>query len=180
MRRGNLNARRPYNPPMKFLWPAPALLLALLALPASAEVYRCEHAGKITYTDQPCAANAAPAELPRLNEIPAERGAVDLARQYDRDAAAQAKTQAGADVEWLKRHRDEAARDAAARKAVAENRVIKGMTPAEVERVLSRPDRIENQGQPNERWLYDNGRAHRSITFGNGVVSADRTRTTRR
>ncbi len=156
------------------------LLLVCTALPASAEIYRCVQNGRPVFTDQACAPGAAPAKLPAIIGVPAERNAPDLAKQYDADSARQAGTQAGADAEWLKARRENASREDAIRKATIENRVIKGMTPAQVQRVLNLPSRVENQGSTTERWVYETGGERRTITFKNGAVSADATRTSRK
>jgi len=161
----------------------PAILLLLAACSvqtASAEVYRCQQDGKLTYTDQPCHPGAEPASLPPLNRSQADRSAPSLAKQYDADAERQSDSQAKADRDWLKTHGDDKTQDDAIRKALIENRIVKGMTPDQVRRVLNNPTSIEDQGGPKERWTYQNGRERRTIAFKNGVVSSDTLRSPRK
>lgn len=155
-------------------------MLLLAVLPASAAVYRCEHEGKITYTDKPCASGAAPAQLPAVTSLPPDTNARALAKQYDADTARQNKSQASADTAWLKAHRQDRVQEDAIRKALIEDRVVKGMTREQVQRVLNLPTHIDDQGGPKERWLYQNGRERRTIAFKNGLVSSDSARTSRK
>ena len=161
-----------------------AILLALsgllAALPTRADVYRCQQDGRTTYTDHPCAAGAEPAELPSVTTVAPAAHAKRLADQYDREAARAAGEQRRARIAEDERYQKQHAQDQAIRKALVEHRVIKGMTPADVRRVLHSPSRIENEGGVSERWIYEDGGEHRTVTFRNGVVSADTTRKPRR
>ncbi|GAC1622202.1 MAG: hypothetical protein NVS9B10_05880 [Nevskia sp.] len=156
------------------------LLLCGSIAGAHAAVYRCEQGGKLTYTDQPCAAGAEPARLPAVTSVPPDRAAAALAKQYDADAKRNADTLAKSDRDWLKKRGRDKAQEDALRSALVEHRVIKGMTREQVRQVLNTPQGVEDEGGPKERWIYQNGRERRTIAFKGGVVSTDTTRSARK
>lgn len=156
------------------------LLLALLCAPAvEAEVYRCDHNGQPVYTDRPCAAGAAPATLPSINGMSPQPAASDLARDYDERRATESKEHREADAAWLQEHEARKAREDLIRSAMVQGRIIKGMRPEQVQRVLHSPTRIEGAGSESERWIYESGGEQRSIGFKDGVVSTDASRKAR-
>jgi hypothetical protein len=151
------------------------LILLLACGAAQAAVYRCTVDGRTVYSDQPCSAGAEPAQLPPLNSAAAGARA-DLAKQYDTETARENEARRKARAEALDQYADRKAQDEAIRKALMEDRVVKGMTREQVERVLNLPERVENQGGEKETWIYRvEGRKRRTIRFVNGVVVADST-----
>ncbi len=152
----------------------------LLAGTARAAVYRCEQNGKITYTDQPCAAHAAPTALPELQRMDAGPRA-DLAKQYDAEAARDAASRRKARAEASQKYAENKAQADAIRRGMVEGRVVKGMNRDQVEKILNEPERVDGRDGARERWIYnEEGRRHRTITFENGVVVSDRTSAGRR
>lgn len=156
----------------------PVLLLA--TLPAAAGVYRCERDGRPYYTDQPCNNAATPASLPPLVEQPRSSQDADLAKQYDAEAQRAAQANKKARIESTERAQRAEAQAAEIRRALIDGRIVKGMAADQVERVLNLPNRIEDEGSDHERWIYQNGRSRRTITFEKGVVSSDKSRTSRK
>lgn len=146
---------------------------------AQAEVYRCIANGRVVYTDVACGANAAPAMLPQLSTVPAGPQA-DLVKQYDDEAKRRAADVRKAHVAEASEYAERKANAEAIRKGVVEGRVVPGMTPAQVERILNLPTQIVGQGGPQERWTYKNGREQRTVLFKDGVVASEKTRTSRK
>ncbi len=140
---------------------------------ARAYVYRCTVNGRMVYTDIACAPNSAPAELPELTGVQAVPHG-DFARQYDDEARRRGIAVSRARAQEAAAYEKKTANDAAIHKALLEDRVVPGMTPAQVEQVLNLPNRIEDQGGAHERWLYRNGRDRRTVSFKDGVVTGDR------
>ena len=163
-----------------FAMPRLAILLTLSGLiacfGARAEVYRCQQDGRTVYTDHPCAANAEPAELPPVTTVAPAAHAKGLADQFDRETRKEAAATRRARAETAAQYEQQHARDQAIRKALVEHRVIKGMTPGDVRRVLHAPTRIENEGGVTERWIYDDGGQRRTVVFKDGLVAGDSTR----
>lgn len=155
-------------------------VLLLVAWPAAAGVYRCDRDGRPYYTDQPCNKTATPAPLPPLVELPRSRQDADLAKQYDTEARHEAQANKKARIESAERAQQAETQAAEIRRALIDGRVVKGMTRNEVERVLNLPNRIEDEGSDHERWFYQDGRSRRTITFEKGVVSSDKSRTSRK
>jgi len=147
------------------------LLGCSLAGAARAAVYHCTVQGKSVYTDTPCAANAAPAQLPDLNRADPTHDPGGLVQRYDRE---QQRAQHARDVNdkaWLQRYHRQQARNAAIRKGLVDGEVVEGMTPDQVEQVLGVPYGVLGSRRAPRRWTYRNGRARRSVTFHNGRVS---------
>lgn len=147
--------------------------LMSMALLARAEMYRCEQDGRIVFTDHPCAAGAQPHEPSRATVVSPGKGS-DLAREYDERLSRQTENRDEADAEWLERHESEKADAARIRKALVENKVVGGMTPAQVRRVLGDPDDVARNvsgGKETERWTYRDGKARRTVNFKDGRVS---------
>jgi hypothetical protein len=167
-----------------FAMPRLAALLAVSGLLAStsvrAEVYRCLQDGRTTYTDRPCAVGAEPVQLPPVVTVAPSDHVKSLAAQYDREASKDEAAHRRARAQAAERYEKQHALDQAIHKALVEHRVIKGMTPGDVRRVLHAPTRIENEGGVTERWIYEDGAQHRTVTFKDGLVSADSTRKPRR
>lgn len=145
-----------------------ALWWVLLALPADAAVYRCEVNGRPVYTDQPCAPNAAPHELPGILSLPAGEEA-DLAGDYDARAERERASRRKEDAAWLRSHAATKAEKARMDAAIAEHKVLKGMSADQVRRALGRPDEVE-RGAGTEQWTYGSGKTRQVIDFENDRV----------
>lgn len=145
-----------------------ALCWVLLALPADAAVYRCEVNGRPVYTDQPCGPNAAPHRLPAILSVPAG-DAADLARDSDARAERERAAHRNKDAAWLKSHEAAKAENARMDAAIAEHKVLKGMSADQVRRALGRPDEVE-RGPGTEQWTYGSGKARQIIDFENDRV----------
>ena len=148
------------------------LLLMLATLPAAADVYRCMVDGKTVFTDRPCDSQAAPHAL-QPSTVVAPDNNKGLAKQHDQRLQEQLKARDQADREWLEQHRADKVEAQRLRKALVEDRVISGMTPQQVRRVLGYPEQVRrstNKGVVTERWTYRNGKSKRHIRFADGVV----------
>lgn len=145
-----------------------ALCWVLLALQADAAVYRCEVNGRRVYTDQPCAPNAAPHELPGVLSVPAGEEA-DLAGDYDARTERERASRKKEDAAWLKSHEAARAENARMDAAIAERKVLKGMSADQVRRALGRPDEVE-RGAGTEQWTYGSGKTRQVVNFENDRV----------
>lgn len=172
MQESNRPMSRKKNPAIS-IW----LIATLMALgctdAARAYVYRCTVNGHMVYTDVACAPSSAPADQPELTGVQAVPHG-DFASQYDDQARRRGIDVSRARAQEAAAYEKKTANDAAIQKALIEDRVVPGMTPAQVEQVLNLPSRIEDQGGPHERWIYRNGRDRRTVTFRDGVVVGDR------
>ena len=148
--------------------------LSLAASAASAQVFKCVDRGGVTYTDRPCAAGAEPAPLPDLIvTAPPGRTERDLARAYQDRLARDVAERDRRDGEWIKQHNGRRDREERVRKAIIEQRVIKGMTMDEVRRSLGEPDHVatgENYGTAKESWTYTKHGETRTVNFKNQEV----------
>ena len=163
-----------------------ALLIAVLPECLHAQIYRCEKDSVTVYSDKPCAPDAKPAKLPPAVVIPAGEKA-DLLRDAELREQRESKAEQRADkaeVEWQQSHAAGKADAERIREARVSREVVKGMTPADVRRVLGEPTLVSNNTSgktPRETWSYaerDNKRVH--VTFTEGVVSAVRVRETKK
>ena len=144
-----------------------AFILLLLSAAAQAEVYKCVADGKTTYADRPCDAAALPAVLPPLNTIQRKSGD-DLAKRHDERLSKDKKARDVADAEFVKQRAAQIERDQIMRKAIIDHRVIKGMTPSEVESALGAAD----EKLPDGGWRYRRDGQRVSIGFKEGEVSS--------
>ena len=153
------------------------LLLAVFAPVAHAEpVYKCEHDGKITYTDRPCVPDAQPHALPKAIVVePPAKSEQDLARQHDARIQRETTGRDKENAEWVKAHQNRQDREDRVRKAIIERQVIKGMSTDEVRRSLGEPSNIrrtESHGSPKETWTYAGNGESRTVNFKNDEVSS--------
>lgn len=153
------------------------LLVLLVAGAAPAEVFRCERDGRVTFTDTPCAAGAQPLAIAAPSTIASSPGA-DLAGDYDERLSRERRARVDADTRWLERHAAARADEQRIRSALAENRVVAGMTTAQVRQVWGEPDDVQvqiDQNASRERWVYrgDRGsaRGRRTLSFEDGRVA---------
>lgn len=139
-------------------------LLTVAGSAAAAGIFRCDVNGQTTYTDRPCSANSRPAQLPSLQTVPATPAQSGMADDWDRSTAKSKAQRDRADAAWLKRYHARKSRDEAVRKGLIEGRVVAGMTADQVERVLRRvPDRVTGDPRHPKRWIFLNGRGHRTV-----------------
>ena len=164
-----------------------AVTVAALMLSMSAgakPVYKCEEGGQITFTDQPCAPGARAAELPGLIvTAPPTRAEQDLARDGDARLARERAERDRDDARWLKEHASRNDREARVRQAILAHKVIKGMTFAEVEQALGKPDEVQggdSYGTDKTTWIYAGGGARRTVNFKDGQVTSTASRGRRR
>lgn len=145
----------------KPLW----LLALLLPAAAQAEVYRCTQDGRTIYTDTPCAADAAPAELPALNR------SADLAAEHDRALQEGKKKRDAADARFVKEQAEKQARARKIRQAILDHRAEVGMSASELDSALGAPDqRSGDNGR--ETWIYQEDGYRLSVKLRDGQVSA--------
>lgn len=145
-------------------------VMLTIVLPANAAVYRCEVGGRVVFTDQPCAPAAPSADLPPLNTVNADTVDHEAARRYDQRETAKAHAYARANDAWLEDYEARQERRKAVRKALVEGRVVRGMTPAEVQHAWGLPTRRNDSDHARQRWVYVNGRARQIVEFADGVV----------
>jgi hypothetical protein len=143
-------------------------------------IYRCQSGGRVSFSDVPCPAgprippSAATAALPPLMSMtPTSKGEQTLANQFDAAASRAAVQQRVENEQWEERYQDNKKRAADIRKGLDKGYVVVGMTKRQVERVLNLPARIDDEGGPRERWIYQEGKRKRTITFENGLVVSD-------
>jgi hypothetical protein len=152
-------------------------LLALLAGPLSATgpvIYKCLEGASVTYTDRPCHPQARAAELPPLVvTAPPGRAERELARAHQDRIARDAAERDRRDADWVKQHNGRRDREERVRRAIVEQRVIKGMTMDEVRRALGEPDQVatgESYGTAKETWTYTRHGETRTVNFKNAEV----------
>jgi hypothetical protein len=158
----------------------PFLLLSVIAmLPTmarAAEVFRCEHDGKPTYTDTPCDADAQPISVAEPQTIQAG-GGTDLAKVYDERLARERRERVQADTRWLQQHDAARADELRVRNALVEGRVVSGMTQQQVRQLWGEPSDVQlqiDQNTSRERWVYQaqrGGLGRRTVSFENGRVA---------
>ncbi|MGH8482666.1 MAG: DUF4124 domain-containing protein [Nevskiaceae bacterium] len=156
---------------------AMAVVALMLSVSAGAEpVYKCEENGTITYTDQPCTPGAQAAELPDLIvTTPPTRSEKDLARAHEARLERARAERDRDDAQWLKEHGNRKDREARVRKAIIEHKVIKGMTFAEVEQALGKPDQVQggdSYGTDKATWTYSAEGRRRTVNFKDGQVTS--------
>lgn len=144
------------------------LMSAAVGPASAANVYRCGTPQAPVYSDRPCVAGAEPLVVPAPNGMaPPRAPSTPKPDKAEADAARRLRQQNEA---WL---RDYAARreaEAALRKGVVESRVVPGMTPDQVERILNLPQ-ARSQSGTTERWTYRNGNSTRIVVFRDGRVA---------
>lgn len=157
-----------------------ALAAALTATTAWADaIYRCQSGGHTSFSDVPCPTAkgppaAATAGLPPLMSMtPTTHGEQALARQFDAAASRAAVQQKVEDEQWEQQYQANKKHAEDIRKGLDHHYVVIGMTRKQVEQVLNLPSRIDDEGNPRERWVYVEGRQKRTITFENGLVVSD-------
>lgn len=150
----------------KLLW----LTVLLVPVAATAEVYRCEQDGRVTYTDRPCAADARPADLPPLN-VTAPGKSADLAGEYDRRLKDGKSRRDAADAKFVKQQGEKQVRDRQIRQAIIDRRAVRGMTAGELDSALGAPDQRSGENG-NERWTYDENDHRLTVTLREGRVTS--------
>lgn len=141
--------------------------LLMLSATAEAEVYKCVVAGKSSYSDRPCDADATPATLPSLNTIQRRQGD-DLAKNHDERLKRDRNARDQADAVFLKNHAAKTAREKAVRAAIIDHKAIKGMTASEVESALGSAEEKLSDGS----WRYRRADQRITVRFKDGQVSA--------
>ena len=157
--------------------PTFVFLFALLspAVLASAPIYRCDAGGHLTFTDRPCS-DAAEVTLPNPNVVASpgagERG---LARQYDDRIERERRQRDQADAVWLRQHQLQVAKDDRVRSGIVEGKIVRGMTPQQVEEVLGKPGSVAHsvkKGADQEHWTYTaSDGTVQTVTFTDGQVT---------
>ena len=152
------------------------LLFLLPSLAPAQTVYKCQEAGKVTYTDRPCSATATASTLPMLVvTAPPSASQRALAHAHDERLARDEAERDAGDAAWLKEHARASDREERVRKAIIGHKVIKGMTAQEVRQSLGEPDsvgRSESFGSDKETWIYEaDGGAKRTVSFKDQQVT---------
>ena len=142
------------------------LCLLLLSGAAQAAVYKCTVAGKTTYTDQPCHAEAEPAVLPPVTAVQA-REAEDLAKSRDARLAREKAARDKADGQFIEAHAEKTAKAKAVRAAIIDHRVIEGMTASEVSSAIGPAEETLPNGDTRHR--RDGQRI--TVSYREGLVS---------
>src|SRR5574337_405170 len=154
-----------------------ALIAAMgAAIPAQADMYKCNEGGKVVYADQPCASNA---ERVRVynNSNPSAEDAAAADAQLSRLRQQQAAEDAARDVARAaegQRAADRLAYAGRAREAVQSHRVFVGMTAEDARKSWGEPTKINRTitaGSTNEQWVYRRGPgAAQYLYVDDGVV----------
>jgi hypothetical protein len=154
-----------------------SLLMLAGAAPAEADVFRCEHDGRLTFTDTPCDAQAQPIEVAEPLSIEATGGS-DLAKSYDDRLARERRERIRADSQWLDQHERGKADEQRIRSALGEGRVVAGMSQSQVRQLWGEPSDVQlqiDQSASRERWVYRAARGGpagtRTVNFTDGKVA---------
>jgi hypothetical protein len=159
------------------------LLAALLPASVQAQVYRCQQGEVTVFSDRPCEAGAKPEPLPQPVIVPAGPSA-DLLGEAEKAAQRSAERQADENAEWHEGYKTRKQQEEKLRNARVTGTVVEGMRPAEVRRIHGEPTVVSqgsNSKGPYETWSFvgsDGTRTH--VTFSNGVVTAVRSRSSRK
>ncbi len=149
------------------------------AASASAQIYRCEGAAGVRFTDQPCAAPTPPVEVPAPIVVPAGPAA-DLAGEADARRERQRRARDQADAQWAEAHAARKAAEERVRAGRIAGEVVQGMSAADVRRIHGEPATIStHSGSKGVRqsWSYVLADGRRmQVTFSDGRVSDVRTR----
>ena len=140
---------------------------------AEAGVYRCTVDGVMQFSDKPCQAGDAPLDLSAPNVVQADADAAPLAEQYDRRTRDYQKARAADDSAWRKDYETRSADAERLRAARANREVVRGMSAADVRRLLGEPQRTASgKGGRSETWTYaDDGGGRVTVTLQGGLVS---------
>jgi len=151
------------------------LLLATVPVHA-ATVYRCDSGGHPTFTDRPCDAGEQTevvASNPNVTAPPSE-SEKDLARQHDERLKRERMERDKADAEWARQHDAQKAKEDRVRSGVVEGKIVRGMTPQQVEEVLGKPGEVSHgvkNGADQDHWTYRDGDVMQTVTFTGGQVT---------
>ena len=146
--------------------------MAVLLVPvaAAAEVYRCTQDGRTVYTDRPCSAEAAPADLPPIHLTPAGKSA-DLAADHDARIRKGRERRDAADAKFVQAEQARQERAKTIRQAIIDRRAIVGMSASELDSALGAPDaRSGKDGR--ERWIWNENDHRLTVTLRDGRVTA--------
>ncbi len=165
---------------MRTLLSGATLCALLLASPTThaASVYRCvDETGHVTFTRQGCAPSQTAQMQNAFNPTPSSGKATRMAEPSSQQTKRQRKhADTGATLTVVGEQDDGCGNlltQQARRKAIVEQQVRAGMTRADIESALGRPDAISsNNGQTRYRYSPQKGRS-RSVSFDeNGCVRA--------
>lgn len=146
------------------------LLPIMVCLTAQAAVYRCERNGGVVYTDQPCVGGSAPHRLPPVGVMPGTGpDAADVAKQYDERTAGEREARDKDNAAWNQQHEARAQAQEKFDLAIADKRVIKGMSADHVRRARGSPDEVERR-PGGESWVYGSGKSRETVDFVDGRV----------
>lgn len=143
----------------------------------AATVFRCEdQQGRVTFTLQGCPQEQSQQLQTADNPTPGTGKPVPMATT--RQAQRSDKEKAAKEIVVVAEHQDGCGNQLSAsarRKAIVQQQMRSGMTKADVESALGRPDKVNSQnGQTRYQYNDRNGRT-RSVTFDeNGCVSSKR------
>lgn len=150
---------------------------ALLAAPASAEVYRCTVEGVRQFSDQPCQAGDRPLALPQTTIISAEHSA-PLAAQHEARTRNFQKARADEDAAWSKDHAARTADTVRIRDARGRGEAVIGMGAGDLRAALGEPAQQTSAGTAKglrETWTYeDTGEGRVTVTLQDGIVTGVR------
>ena len=146
--------------------------MAVLLVPvaAVAEVYRCTQDGRTVYTDRPCSAEAAPADLPPIQVTPAGKSA-NLAAEHDARIREGRERRDAADAKFVQVEEARQARAKKIRKAIIDRRAEVGMTASELDSALGAPDARSGEGG-RERWTWNENDHRLTVTLRDGHVTS--------
>ncbi|RIZ35345.1 hypothetical protein AXX04_23120 [Pseudomonas aeruginosa] len=141
------------------------LLLALSLAPAgeAATVFRCEDAsGHVTFTQLGCPNAQAGERIEADNPPPGGTSVTPMATPAPLRREAPSVVVVGEGKEKCGARLGEQER----RKAIVEQRIVAGMTRADVERALGKPDQVSgNNAEMTYRYKADKRRGARSVSF---------------
>ncbi|HEX4895928.1 MAG TPA: DUF4124 domain-containing protein [Solimonas sp.] len=146
--------------------------------PVAAQVFRCQKDGVTVYSDQPCAPGARPTALPTPVVIPATTP-TDLVGEAAKRAQRKKVQQKAEDAAFQEAHAQQKADETRIREARIADKVVTGMTPADVRGIYGEPtvvSRNESGGKDRETWSYADDQRRWHVTFTDGRVSAVKSR----
>ena len=152
------------------MWKLLGMAVLLVPVAAVAEVYRCTQDGHSVYTDRPCSAEAAPADLPPIHLTPAGKSA-DLAGEHDARIQRGRERRDAADAKFVQAEQARQAREKKIRAAIIDHRAEVGMSASELHSALGAPDARSGESG-RERWTWNENDHRLTVTLRDGRVSA--------
>lgn len=150
------------------------VVLLLITVPATAQVYRCPQGKTTVFSDKPCDSQSQPYQAQRQVIVVPHDKAPDLARQYDERIAREKKAGEAENAAWNRDYKARKTEQERLRAARAKRKVVQGMKEEEVRRLMGEPTEIsrdEDRNNIRETWTYLQERNKVQVYLKDGVVA---------